>query len=153
MKVLFDLIPKKQEEMVLFQVHEKVPFLTSIADILEKYKVETILVRDYKKERDVYLDLFSIFYIEYLDRKCFFYTENEVYERRLTLAQLMKELPEQFIQISKTTILNIYMVKEINSSLLNGNLYITLQNTEELLVSRYFSKALKEKIDQTFRNK
>lgn len=66
MKVLFDLIPKKQEEMVLFQVHEKVPFLTSIADILEKYKVETILVRDYKKERDVYLDLFSIFYIEYL---------------------------------------------------------------------------------------
>lgn len=60
MKVLFDLIPKKQEEMVLFQVHEKVP-LPSIADILEKYKVETILVRDYKKERDVYLDLFSIF--------------------------------------------------------------------------------------------
>lgn len=50
MKVLFDLIPKKQEEMVLFQVHEKVPFLTSIADILEKYKVETILVRDYKKK-------------------------------------------------------------------------------------------------------
>lgn len=83
----------------------------------------------------------------------FFYTENEVYERRLTLAQLMKELPEPFIQISKTTILNIYMVKEINSSLLNGNLYVTLQNTEELLVSRYFSKALKEKIDQTFRKK
>lgn len=73
-----------------------------------------------------------------------------MYERRLTLAQLMKELPEPFIQISKTTILNIYMVKEINSSLLNGNLYVTLQNTEELLVSRYFSKALKEKSIRLF---
>jgi hypothetical protein len=42
MKVLFGLIPKK-EESVLFRVHEKAPFLIFIADILEKYKVESIL--------------------------------------------------------------------------------------------------------------
>ncbi len=153
MKVLFDLIPKKEEESVLFRIHEKAPFLISIADILEKYKVDTIVVKDFKKDRNIYLELYSIFYIEYVDRKCFFYTESEVYERRLTLTQLGRELPETFIQVSKTTILNIYMVKEINASLLNGNLYVTLQNGEELLVSRYFAKELKEKIDRTFSNK
>lgn len=45
MKVLFGLIPKKEEESVLFRVHEKAPFLISIADILEKYKVEAILYK------------------------------------------------------------------------------------------------------------
>ena len=66
-KVLFGLIPKKEEESVLFRVHEKAPFLISIADILEKYKVEAILVKDYEKDKEVSIDLFSIFYIEYID--------------------------------------------------------------------------------------
>lgn len=45
MKILFDLIPKKEEESVLFRIHEKAPFLISIADVLEKYKLEAILYK------------------------------------------------------------------------------------------------------------
>lgn len=146
MKVTFKFIEKNKNEQVLFEVHQKNDFLEEIANLLENYQVKQISVKDFNKNQMVFVNMLDIIYIEYIDRKCFFYTKDKVYEKRVTLNKLIPELSEEFIQVSKNTLINIYSVKEIKSSLLNGNLYCLLLNKEEILVSRHFSKSFKEKI-------
>lgn len=151
MKVTFKFIEKNKNEQVLFEVHQKNDFLEEIANLLENYQVKQISVKDFNKNQTVFVNMLDIIYIEYIDRKCFFYTKDKVYEKRVTLNKLIPELSEEFIQVSKNTLINIYSVKEIKSSILNGNLYCLLLNKEEILVSRHFSKSFKEKI-QTKKN-
>ncbi|MFY8331267.1 LytR/AlgR family response regulator transcription factor [Vagococcus carniphilus] len=153
MKVLSNLINHHEEEQVIFDIHERSGFLDDMVSRLEMYEAKTILVKDYQKNIMIPLNVASILYIEYLERKCFFYTSEKTYEKRMTLNVLRQELPEEFIQISKTTILNTQSVKEIKSSLLNGNLYCLLSNQEEILVSRHFVRAFREKISQRNRQK
>lgn len=148
MKVKFRLIDSTDEEKVLFEVHQKTPFIKEVATLLENYQEKTIVVKDYQKNKDFQLKLEDIFYIEYIERKCFFYTIEKTYEKRMTLNQLRSELSAEFIQISKTMIVNVLSVEEIKSSLLNGNLYCLLKNEEELLVSRHFSKSFRQTINQ-----
>ncbi|MEG0256214.1 LytTR family DNA-binding domain-containing protein [Vagococcus sp.] len=153
MKVHFRLIDSSDKENVLFEVHQKTPFIEEMAVLLENYQEKMILVKDYQKNQDIQLKVTDVFYIEYIERKCFFYTVSKTYEKRITLNQLKSNLPGEFLQISKTMIVNVLSVEEIKSSLLNGNLYCLLKNKEELMVSRHFSKSFKQAINSSNRQK
>lgn len=148
MKVTFRIVSNTENESVLFSVHQKTEALIEIANLIEKYQTKQILVKDYQKNITIHLMLEDIIYIEYIDRKCFFYTNEKSYEKRITLSRLASDLPEEFIQVSKTMLLNIRSVKEIKSSLLNGNLYCVLQNKEEILISRHFAKNFRKSVNQ-----
>lgn len=146
MKTVFRYIPQEKEETLTFEIHEKTIFIKELEHLVEEYHQEKITVKDYQKKIEVSLTLSSILYIEYIDRKCFFYTHEKTYEKRTTLNFLLSELPKQFAQVSKNTLLNIQSVIEIKSSLVNGNLYCILENKEEILISRRFAKEFKQAI-------
>ena len=56
-----------------------------------------------KKNNEIYLlDLAQILYIESVDRKCFLYTDREVYESNFRLYELEQQLEEYgFFRVSK----------------------------------------------------
>lgn len=89
------------------------------------------------------LNLEEILYIESVDRKCFLYTADKVYESYNKLYELEQQLAQYFfVRINKSCIVNL---KNINSikTYINRRLLITLSNEEQLIVSRQYADEIK----------
>ena len=88
----------------------------------------------------------KILYIETVDRNTFIYTTEATYESDLKLYELEQELLEQdFIRISKQSIVNLRKVKSLKADI-NRKIRITLQNGEQIIVSRMYSEELRKRL-------
>ena len=100
-----------------------------------------------RKDNETYLlDTDKILYIEAVDRKTFVYTNSENYESELKLYELEQELIERdFLRISKQCIVNLRKIKSLKTDV-NRKIRITLQNGEQIVVSRMYSDELRRKL-------
>lgn len=78
----------------------------------------------------------TVIYLEYLERKIFVYTKENIFEIKSPLYKLQSELPDNFIRISKNIIINIHFLNKFSAKA-NGNL-------EALLSNRRKSNCVKE---------
>lgn len=100
------------------------------------------------KDGQVYiLDADDIYYFESVDKKTFIYMNKEVYETSLRLYELETRFSNtDFFRSSKSTIVNISKIKLI-TPMFAGKLSLTLENEEELVVSRQYVPKLKSKLN------
>lgn len=100
-----------------------------------------------RKDNETYLlETEKILYIEAVDRKTFVYTNSENYESELKLYEIEQELVERdFLRISKNSIVNLRKIKSIKTDV-NRKIRITLQNGEQIVVSRMYSDELRKKL-------
>ena len=100
-----------------------------------------------KKGDETYLlDADRILYIEAVDRKTFVYTEDETYESELKLYEMEQELLKRdFLRVSKQSIVNLRKIKSLKADI-NRKLRVTLQNGEQIVVSRMYSDELRRKL-------
>ena len=100
-----------------------------------------------RKDNETYLlDTDKILYVEAVDRKTFVYTNSENYESELKLYELEQELVERdFLRISKQSIVNLRKIKSLKTDV-NRKIRITLQNGEQIVVSRMYSDELRRKL-------
>ena len=88
----------------------------------------------------------DVFYFESVDKRCFSYTANDVYEIPLRLYELEELLSDNgFIRSSKAQILNIAKIKTLCPDF-GGRLEVVMENEETLIVSRQYSKLVKERL-------
>lgn len=97
-----------------------------------------------KKDDETYiLDAEEILYIEAVERNTFIYTSESTYESDLKLYEFEQKLLERdFIRISKQSIVNLKKVKSLKADL-NRKIRVTLQNEEQILVSRMYDELRK----------
>ena len=89
------------------------------------------------------LDLEKIMYIESVDRKCFIYTAEKLYESCNKLYELEQQLEQYlFVRINKACIVNLKNVESIKTYI-NRRLRMTLMNGEQLIVSRQYAEGIK----------
>ncbi|SDT53463.1 transcriptional regulator, LytTR family [Paenibacillaceae bacterium GAS479] len=143
MKVKIKIIPEKIEESVLFLAHRVTPFIQNLIKLIENNPSSYLFLSKAGEQRERKLDYSSILYLEYLERKIFVYANNDVYEIPGPLYKLEHAMPKYFVRISKSAIVNVYMIREFETSL-NGNITAQLTNNEKLIVSRRYVKELKE---------
>ena len=100
-----------------------------------------------KRDNETFLlDTDKILYVEAVDRKTFVYTNTETYESELKLYELEQELVERdFLRISKQSIVNLRKIKSLKTDV-NRKIRITLQNGEQIVVSRMYSDELRRKL-------
>ena len=85
-------------------------------------------------------------YVEAVDRKTFVYTNTDTYESELKLYELEQQLAERdFLRISKQSIVNLRKIKSLKTDV-NRKIRITLQNGEQIVVSRMYSDELRRKL-------
>ena len=94
----------------------------------------------------ILLETDKILYVEAVDRKTFVYTSSDTYESELKLYELEQELIERdFLRISKQSIVNLRKIKSLKTDV-NRKIRITLQNGEQIVVSRMYSDELRRKL-------
>lgn len=100
------------------------------------------------KEDETYiLDVSKIMYIEAIDRKTFVYTIENIYESKLKLFEMEERLVNSgFIRISKSCLVQIRHIKSLKNDI-NRKLRLTLENGEQILVSRQYADEIKRKLE------
>lgn len=110
----------------------KIGFLSVDNQIMVKYN-ETILA----------LDLNEILYAESVDKKCFIYTADKIYESFHKLYELEQQLEQYlFVRINKSCVVNLNNISSIKTYI-DRRLLITLSNNEQLIVSRQYANGIK----------
>ena len=88
----------------------------------------------------------DVFYFESVDKRCFIYTANEVYETGFKLYEIEEQLTESgFFRNSKSQVLNIAKIKSLCPDFA-GRIEASMENGEILIVSRQYSKLLRERL-------
>ncbi|MBQ6806990.1 MAG: LytTR family transcriptional regulator [Lachnospiraceae bacterium] len=99
-----------------------------------------------KGEETILLDVYQVVYIEAVDRKTFVYTRQDVYETTFRLYELEQQLEDcGFFRASKSCIIQLKFVKSLKTDL-NRRIRVTLENGEQIIVSRQYAELLKERL-------
>ncbi len=98
------------------------------------------------------LDVKDILYIDTMDKKTFLYTGTAVYESALRLYELEDGLRElDFLRAGRSIIVNFRKIKSIRPEL-GGRMLVTMDNEEQVYVSRQYAGELKEKLRELERS-
>lgn len=99
-----------------------------------------------KNSETFILDVSTIIYIESVDRKTFVYTEKDCFESKLRLHEVEQQLCEcGFLRVGKACIANLKFIRSLKTEM-NHKLRITLENGEQLIVSRQYADELKTRL-------
>lgn len=92
------------------------------------------------------LPIEEIYYIESVDSKTFLYDHERTYSSRQTLTVLEEKLKNMtFVRISKSCLLNVSYLKCV-TPYANHRLKAELRSGEQLIISRNYVEALKNKL-------
>lgn len=128
------------DTVVTIACKEQNPFVERLITALRM--VDQQLIVSYQGA-SLALDLHEILYIETVDKKCFVYTKQHVYESARKLYELERELSQYLlVRISKSCIANLKNVESVKTYF-NRRLLITLTNGEQLIVSRQYADSIK----------
>ena len=100
-----------------------------------------------KKNEETYLlDIAQVIYIESVDRKCFIYTSDEMYESDFRLYELEQQLEKYgFFRVSKSFLIHLQNVQSLKAEI-NRRIRITMSNGEQIIASRQYAEELKKRL-------
>lgn len=143
MKIEIDIDDGYQDTEVLIKAPVFTQDIEKIVSLLRMANMQIAVKQD---DETYLLDTEKILYIEAVDRNTFIYTADANYESDLKLYEIEQELLEQgFIRISKQSIVNLKKVKSLKADI-NRKIRLTLQNGEQILVSRMYSDELRKRL-------
>ncbi|WMT41800.1 LytTR family DNA-binding domain-containing protein [Paenibacillus sp. D2_2] len=145
MKVNIKIIEKLKEESCTFYIHKITSFIQDMVSTLENSTDNYLMAKSIRKNEQEKISCSTIFYLEYLERKIFIYTKENIFETKIPLYKLEYDLPDHFIRISKTVIINIHFLNKFSVKP-NGNLEALLSNGEKVIVSRKYVSSLKNRL-------
>ena len=95
-----------------------------------------------QKEDWIPVPIHDINYIESLQKRTWFYVNGEQFKTTTTLKELQTRLPNIFIRIHRSYIINIHYIKKITRDL-SSNFIVILKNGTELPISQSYINHLR----------
>ena len=143
MKINLDIDSKYDDTEIIIRA----PHLNNdIERIVAMMRMIDMQIAVRKDNETFLLETDKILYVEAVDRKTFVYTSTETYESELKLYELEQELVQRdFLRISKQSLVNLRKIKSLKADV-NRKIRITLQNGEQIVVSRMYSDELRRKL-------
>ena len=143
MKINLDIDGKYDDVEVIIKAPHLNNDIERIVAMMRMIDMQIAVKRD---NETFLLDTDKILYVEAVERKTFVYTNTDTYESELKLYELEQELIERdFLRISKQSIVNLRKIKSLKTDV-NRKIRITLQNGEQIVVSRMYSDELRRKL-------
>lgn len=142
MKIIIEEPEDFEEEQIIFKCHQLTPELLRIISLLKAQ--DELIAYDGNKIHRIYPS--TIYYIEVVDNRTFFYCKNKVYESKKKLYELEEIFSNSdLLRVSKSIILNLSKVKHLSPAL-NGRFEAVLENNEKIIVSRQYVNGLKKRL-------
>lgn len=145
MKVRIELDDQVSEPEVTIKVSEITEDILQLQQYIQKQNFE---ISFYKEQQEYFFELNNVLFFETYDNKVFAHTKQDVYEVKYKLYELEELLPNNFVRISKSGILNTKQIYSLIKSF-SSTAEVEFFNTHKKLhISRQYYKALKDKINR-----
>ncbi len=143
MKIEININEDIEDIEIVFSCRKLTPAVERmLATLMVMDKKLTVL----KEDETYFLDVAKVIYLESVDRKTFVYTEDAVYESRLKLYELEQQLDEYgFFRANKSCLIQLKYVRSLKADI-NRKIKVTLENGEQVMVSRQYAEGLKKKL-------
>ncbi|MFC6176658.1 LytTR family DNA-binding domain-containing protein [Companilactobacillus huachuanensis] len=147
MKIKLDISPDYQEKEIVIKAAQKDDEVQQILDGLKDIEERFNHLNGYLDETVYSLAIKDILFFETNDRNVYAHTTNNAFLTHYRLYELEENLPDNFLRVSKSTILNVDEILSLSRSV-TGNL-VQFKNTyKQIYVSRRFLHDLKDKLKQ-----
>lgn len=136
MKVRIEIDDSLNEDEIVIRIKE---YTEELQQLISNFKSKPS-IQFFKQDTEYYLDLDAILLFESDNGRVYAHTANDMFSTTQKLYELENILPNSFLRISKSTIVNIQKIYSVSSHL------ITFQNShKQVYVSRMYYKVLKER--------
>lgn len=144
MQLLKRKIQDKKDEAVILQYAE---WTKQFQDIRDYILGQGKQITGYGEEKEMYqIPVADILYFEAVGELVFAYTKDKVYEIKMRLYQIEENLmDDKMVRGAKSFVVNIRHIRSVRPAL-NGRLYATMKNGEEILISRQYAKEVTKRI-------
>jgi len=102
----------------------------------------------YKEDKEYYFPLNNILFFETSSKNIDAHTNDDIYQIKYKLYELENILPNNFIRVSKSTILNINHIYSINHNITSSSTVEFHKSYKQVYVSRFYYKELKERLKE-----
>lgn len=149
MKITLNQDPSYPETEVIINCPQTDEDILRLVAMLRIYQKKLVGILD--GERHL-LDAKDILYIDTADKKTFLYARDAVYESALKLYELEDALRElDFLRAGRSTIINFRRIRSIRPEL-GGRLLVTVDNGEQVYVSRQYAGEMNTKLRELERS-
>lgn len=149
MKILLNQDPACRETEVIINCPQADEDILRLVAMLRVYQRK--LVGILEGDRHL-LDAKEILYIDKVDKRTFLYAKDAVYESALQLYELEEALRElDFLRAGRSTIVNFRRIRSIRPEL-GGRLLVTMDNGEQVYVSRHYAGEMNAKLRELERS-
>lgn len=143
MKISININPELSDTELVINCNGLTAETENIIAALRMVNNQMTVIRDGETH---ILDISKIAYIETVDRRTIVYTQDDCYESKLKLYEMEEKLCSgDFLRISKSCIVRLKYIRSLKADL-DRRIRITLENGEQLIVSRQYADELKKRL-------
>lgn len=146
MKIRIEIDEEQKEDEVLIRCREVNEEILQIEKSLRKAEKEFQEILLYRDKTEYYYPVRQIYFFETEGDAVYAHTGKESFLTEMKLYELMDFLPDSFVRISKSTIVNVRFIYSITRNV-TASSEVKLANThKQVFVSRAYYKQLREKL-------
>lgn len=119
--------------------------LGRIQQLLTQPRVQTLAC--YQDSTEYFLPLTDIIFIETAGRTLQVHTKDDIYTNKQPLHELLNVLPGTFLQVAKSTVVNLQCVSAVNHSIANCSVGFH-DSYKQIYASRRYYKQLLERLHE-----
>ena len=146
-KIRLDISSEYREKEVIIRANKKDEEVAEILRNLQEIDTKLHNINGYLDNTVYSLSTQDILFFETNDRNVYAHTKDNAFLIHYRLYELEENLPDNFLRVSKSSILNVDEVKSLTQSVM-GNLIQFRDSYKQIYVSRRFLKKLKLKLNQ-----
>lgn len=146
MKIKIEIDDSKDEEIIIRckKIDKNIEHIQKLLIETSNSKKNELIF--YKDNIEYFLDINKILFFETDDNLVTAHTAKDTFQTKYKLYELEDILPNNFMRVSKSSILNINHVYSINRNITSSSI-VEFHNThKQVYVSRMYYKILKEKM-------
>ncbi|ATO47393.1 hypothetical protein C5L30_000130 [Companilactobacillus farciminis] len=147
MKIRLDISSEYREKEIVIRANKKDEEVAEILRNLQEIDTKLHNINGYLDNTVYSLSTQDILFFETNDRNVYAHTKDNAFLIHYRLYELEENLPDNFLRVSKSSILNVDEVKSLTQSVM-GNLIQFRDSYKQIYVSRRFLKKLKLKLNQ-----
>ena len=146
MKIRIELENEIKENEVIIKCSELSEEITKIQRVISELIAEKKEMIFYKDNTEYYICIDDVLFFETEESSISAHTINDVYSVKYKLYELEEILPNNFLRVSKSTILNTNHIYSITRNITSASI-VEFQNThKKVFVSRHYYKVLQFKL-------
>ncbi|AKP67451.1 hypothetical protein ABM34_07845 [Companilactobacillus ginsenosidimutans] len=146
-KIRIDISPQYSEKEIVIRSSEKDDEFNDILNKIKDIESQLGTINGYSEGSVYSIALSDVLFFETNDRNIYAHTTDNSYLVHHRLYELEDNLPNNFLRISKSSILNVDEILSLSTSV-TGNLVQFRDSYKSVYVSRRFLKELKNRLNQ-----